>query len=132
MSVEGFAEMRVPALTERSGSSAASRSWGSGLEQSPSHRSAGCGCGHCRRGGGRVGFLRLHLIDEGLDGRELVGQLAEVGLQGVELLVQVIQSLRQGLDPEKEKETSLSDISMCATTNCKCKYPCLIYLNHAK
>lgn len=91
---------RVPALTESYRSSTSS-SWSASLDQSPSHRSdwSGDGCD-----GSGVGFLCLHFVDEGLDGRELVRQLAKVGLQGVELLVQVIQSLRQRWDPEKEKK----------------------------
>lgn len=86
---------RVPAPKESSGSSAASRSFSWRFDQSPSHRRVG------RRG---VGFFRLQLIDEGFDGSELIYQVAEVGLQGIELLVQVIQSLRERLDPETKKE----------------------------
>lgn len=84
---------RVPALKESSGSSVASRSWS--LDQSPSHRSVG------HRS---VGFFHLQLVNEGFNGRELIHQLTKVGLQGIELLVQVIQSLRERLDPEKKKE----------------------------
>lgn len=87
---------RVPALKESSGSSTASWSWSSSLDGSPSHWND-------RRSGSGIGFFCLQLINEGLDRSELIGQLAKVGLQGIELLVQVIQSLRQRLDPGKTK-----------------------------
>lgn len=113
---------RVPARTESPGSSASSRSRGPSLDHPPSHRRDGHGGG----GGGGVGFLRLQLVDEGLDGGELVRQLAEVGLQGVELFVQVIQSLGQRLDPEKKEETKKRERNGSVTdvTTSECNYPC--------
>lgn len=44
-------------------------------------------------------LLHLELIDEGLDGSELLSQVAQMSFQSVELFIQVIQSLRQRLNP---------------------------------
>lgn len=54
-------------------------------------------------GGGTTASAGLHLVDEGLDGGELLRQVTQVSLEGVKLLVEVVQSLRQWLDPEGEK-----------------------------
>lgn len=102
-----MALQRVPAQMESSGSTVASRSWSSILDRQP--------CFSC-----------FQLINEGLDGRELFRQVAEVGLQGVELLVQVIQSLRQRLDPGKKRK-EIRKINSCkSVTTSKCNSPCFI------
>lgn len=67
----------------------------------------GGGRGRSRGGGTSAGSRTvsttgLQLIDEGFDGGELLCQVAQVSLEGVELLVEVVQSLRQRLDPEGE------------------------------
>lgn len=80
------------------------------LPQHPPPALSGDG-GRCRsrsRGGGAAAGSRtistasLQLIDEGFDGRELLRQVTQMSLEGVELLVEVVQSLRQRLDPEGE------------------------------
>lgn len=53
-------------------------------------------------GAGTVSPTGLHLVNKGLDGGELLSQVTQVCLQGVKLLVQVVQSLRQRLNPEGE------------------------------
>lgn len=55
------------------------------------------------RAGGRARGVApgFDLVDESLDGGELLGQVAQVSLEGVELFVEVVQSLRQRLDPER-------------------------------
>lgn len=55
-----------------------------------------------RSGVGVVGTACLHLVDESFYGGELLGQVAQVSFEGVELLVEVVESLRQWLDPEQE------------------------------
>lgn len=54
--------------------------------------------------GGDVGVAAVgfHLVDIGFDGGELLGEVSQAGFQSVELLVEVVQSLRQRLDPEQE------------------------------
>lgn len=72
----------------------------------PTTLSGDGGGGHIRSRGGGAGAIRptgLHLVDEGLNGGELLRQVTQVRLEGVKLLVQVVQSLRQWLDPESEK-----------------------------
>lgn len=55
-----------------------------------------------RSGVGVVGTAGLHLVDESFYGGKLLGQVAQVSFEGVELLVEVVESLRQRLDPEQE------------------------------
>lgn len=74
----------------------------------------GGGCGRRRgggagAGGGAISSTGLHLVDEGLNGGELLRQVTQVSLEGVELLVEVVQSLRQCLDPEGEKPQRVYD-----------------------
>lgn len=49
-----------------------------------------------------VGAVGFRLVDVGFDGGELLGEVAQPAFQSVELLVEVVQSLRQRLDPEQE------------------------------
>lgn len=51
------------------------------------------------RGLGGVGAVSLDLVDEGLYCGELLSEVAEVSLEGVELLVEVVESLGERLDP---------------------------------
>lgn len=60
-----------------------------------------------RSGVGVVGTAGLHLVDESFYGGKLLGQVAQVSFEGVELLVEVVESLRQRLDPEQEHRGGL-------------------------
>lgn len=58
--------------------------------------------------GGDADTVGLHLVNVGFDGGELLSEVSQPSLQSVELLVEVVQSLRQRLDPEQEhKQTQL-------------------------
>lgn len=65
-------------------------------------RRPGRGRGRGRASVGVVGTAGLHLINESFYGGKLLGQVAQVSFERVELLVEVVQSLRQRLDPEQE------------------------------
>lgn len=56
-----------------------------------------------RAGAGSVGAAGLDLVDERFDGGELLGQVAQVTFEGVELFVEVVQSLGQRLDPKQRE-----------------------------
>lgn len=54
--------------------------------------------------GSSVGLSGFELVDEGFDGGELLGEVTQVSFESVELLVEVVQSLRQWLDPGGSKD----------------------------
>lgn len=59
-------------------------------------------------GAGATGPRSLDLIDERFYGGELFGEVAEVGLEGVELRVEVVQGFREGLDPGSRERGHMS------------------------
>ena len=62
-------------------------------------RNGGGGRGRGGAGGWATGASCFDLIDERFYGGELFGEFAKVGLEGVELFVEVIQGFGEGLDP---------------------------------
>ena len=61
-------------------------------------------------GVGLAGLASFHVIDEGFDSRELLRQVPQASFEGVELLVEVVQSVRQRLDPEQRHGAELKGL----------------------